>query len=329
MRRREFIKIVASSLAAAWPLAARAQQPAMPVVGFLSGASLETMHEYVAEFKRGLVDAGFSEGRNVVIEYRWAEGHNDQLPTLAADLVRRRVTAIVAFASTPAALASKDATQTIPIVFFIGTDPVKVGLVKGLARPGGNITGITIINVELFTKSLDLAHNLMPPAATIGVLVNPANAPQTASEREIVGNSEHALGRRFIVVTASTPDELEPAFATLVGERVGALVVSGETFFLTQRSRVVALANRHTLPTIYPYREYVLAGGLMSYGTHYSNEIHKVGISTGRILKGEKAADLPVQQVTKIELVINLKLAKTLNLTIPEPLIGRADEVIE
>lgn len=328
MRRRDLIKIIAGS-AAAWPLAAQAQQSAMPVVGFLSGASLGTMHEYVAEFKRGLADTGFTEGRNVVIEYRWAEGHNDQLPTLAADLVRRGVTVIVAFASTPAALASKDATQTIPIVFFIGTDPVKVGLVKGLARPGGNITGITITNVELITKSIDLAHSIMPPATTIGVLVNPANAPQTASEREIVRNAERVLSRRFSVVTASTPDELEPAFATLVSERVGALVVSGETFFLTQRNRVVGLAARHMLPTIYPYREYVLAGGLMSYGTHYSNEIHKVGSSTGRILKGEKAADLPVQQVTKIELAINLKLAKTLNLTIPEPLIGRADEVIE
>lgn len=328
MRRREFIKFLGGS-AAAWPLAVWAQQPAMPVVGFLSGASLGTMHEYVAAFKRGLADAGFTEGRNVAIEYRWADGHNDQLPTLAKDLVRRGVTVIVAFASTPAALISKDATQTIPIVFFIGTDPVKVGLVKGLARPGGNVTGITVINVELFAKSLDLAHTLMPPAATVGVLVNPANAPQTASEREIVLNAERTLGRRFIIVNASTPDELEPAFAALVSERVGAVAVSGETFFLTERNRVVGLAARAMLPTIYPYREYVLAGGLMSYGTHYSNEVQKVGMSTGRILKGEKPADLPVQQVTKIELVINLKLAKALNLKIPEPLIARADEVIE
>jgi putative tryptophan/tyrosine transport system substrate-binding protein len=327
MRRRDFI--VASSFAAAWPLAGRAQEPAKPVIGILSGASLETMREYIAAFKQGLADGGFTEGRNVAIEYRWAEGHNEQLPTLAADLVRRGVAVIVAAASTPAALAAKGATHTIPIVFFIGTDPVKVGLVKSLARPGGEITGITIINVELIAKSLELAHALMPPAATIGVLVNPANAPQTAGEREIVGNAERTLGRRFIIVTASTPDELEPAFATLVSERVGALVVSGETFFLTQRNSVVGLAARHMLPTIYPYREYFLAGGLMSYGTRWLDEFYKVGISNGRILKGEKATDLPVQQVTKIELEINLKLAKTLNRTIPEPLFGRADEVIE
>jgi putative tryptophan/tyrosine transport system substrate-binding protein len=327
MRRREFI--VAFGGAAAWPLVSHAQQSAMPGVGFLSGASLGTMHEAVAAFTRGLADAGFTEARNVAIEYRWAEGHNEQLPTLAADLVRRGVAVIVAAASTPGALAAKDATKTIPIVFFIGTDPVKVGLVKSLARPGGDITGITIINVELIAKSLELAHALMPPAATIGVLVNPANAPQTASEREVVGNAERTLGRRFVIVTASAPDEIEPAFVTVVSERVGALVVSGETFFLTQRNRVVGLAARHMLPTIYPYREYFLAGGLMSYGTRWLDEFYKVGISTGRILKGEKAADLPVEQVTKIELAINLKLAKTLNLTIPEPLLGRADEVIE
>ena len=327
MRRRDFI--AASSMAVAWPLAARAQQQAMPVVGVLSGASLGTMREPIAAFTRGLADAGFIEGRNVVIEYRWAEGDNEKLPPLAADLVRRGVAVIVAAASTPAALAAKGATHTIPIVFFIGTDPVKVGLVKSLARPGGDITGITVINVELIAKSLELAHSLMPPAATIGVLVNPANAPQTVSEREVVANAERTLGRRFSIVTASAPDEVEPAFATLLSERVGALVVSGETFFLTQRNRVVELAARHMLPTIYPYREYFLAGGLMSYGTRWLDEFYKVGISTGRILKGEKAADLPVEQVSKIELAINLKLAKTLNLTIPEPLMGRADEVIE
>jgi len=327
MRRRDFI--IAGSLAAAWPLAARAQQTAMPVVGFLSSASLATMQEYIVAYKRGLADGGFTEGRNVEIEYRWAEGHNDRLPALAADLVHRRVAVVFAGASTPAALASKDATQTIPIVFFIGTDPVKVGLVKSLARPGANITGITVTNVELIAKSLDLVHALMPAGTTVGVLVNPANAPQTAGETEIVRNAERTLGRRFIIVTASTPDEIESAFASLVREGVGALVVSGETFFLTQRDRVVGLATRHRLPTIYPYREYFLAGGLMSYGTHWSQEFYKSGLITGRILKGEKVGDLPVEQVTKIELAINLKLAKALNLTIPEPLIGRADEVIE
>jgi putative tryptophan/tyrosine transport system substrate-binding protein len=327
MRRRDFI--VASSLVGAWPLAARAQQPAMPVVGVLGGASLETMHEPISAFTRGLADAGFIEGRNVRIEYRWAEGHNERLPPLAADLVRREVAVIVAAATTPGALAAKDATHTIPIVFFIGTDPVKVGLVKSLARPGRDITGITAINVELIAKDLEIAHTLMPPATTIGVLVNPANAPVTATEREIVGNAERTLGRRFIIVTASAPDELEPVFATLVSERVGALVVSGETLFFSQRNNVVGLATRHMLPSIYPYREFFLAGGLMSYGTRWLDAFYKVGINTGRILKGEKAGDLPVEQVTKIELAINLKLAKALNLTIPEPLLGRADEVIE
>jgi putative ABC transport system substrate-binding protein len=312
-----------------WPLAARAQQSAMPVVGVLGGASLETMREPIAAFTQGLADAGFIEGHNVRIEYRWAEGHNEQLPLLAADLVRREVAVIVAAGSTPGALAAKDATHTIPIVFFIGTDPVKVGLVKSLARPGGDITGITAINVELIAKDLEIAHTLMPPATTIGVLVNPANAPVTASEREIVGNAERTLGRRFIIVTASAPDELEPAFATLVSERVGALVVGGETFFFNQRNNVVGLAARHMLPTIYPFREYFLAGGLMSYGTRWLDAFDKVGVITGRILKGEKAGDLPVEQVTKIELAINLKLAKALHLTIPEPLLGRADEVIE
>jgi putative tryptophan/tyrosine transport system substrate-binding protein len=195
----------------------------MPVVGFLSGASLGTMHEAVAAFTRGLADAGFTEGRNVAIEYRWAEGHNEQLPTLAVDLVRRGVAVLVAAASTPGALAAKDATHTIPIVFFIGTDPVKVGLIKSLARPGGNITGITAINVELIAKSLEVAHTLMPPATTIGVLVNPANAPVTASEREIVSNAERTLGRRFVIVTASTPDEIELAFTSLVSERWSAV----------------------------------------------------------------------------------------------------------
>ena len=285
MRRREFITLIGGATAA-WPLAARAQQPTMPVVGFLSGASLGTMQEPIAAFRHGLTDTGLTEGRNVLIEYQWAEGHNEQLPTLAADLVRREVAVIVAAASTPAALAAKDATHTIPIIFFIGTDPVKVGLVKSLARPGGDITGITVINVELIAKSLELAHTIMPPATTIGVLVNPANAPQTASERETVGNAEHTLGRRFIIVTASAPDELEPAFATLVSERVGALVVSGETFFLTQRNRVVGLAARHVLPTIYPYREYFLAGGLMSYGTRWLDEFYKLDWSRSQRRKG-------------------------------------------
>ena len=328
MKRREFITLL-DSAAAAWPLAARAQQPAMPVIGFLSGATSETMRELVAAFHRGLADAGFAAGRNLTIEYRYAEGNNDRLPALAMDLVRREVSVIAVVGSTPAALATKAATQTIPIVFFIGTDPVKVGLVASLARPGGNITGITALVVELLSKALDLMHNLMPPDTKIAALINPANVPQSAAERSLIQNAAHVLGAPIFVLNASSPSEIESAFETLVRERIGALVVSGENFFLTQRGLMVELAARHAVPTIYAAREFVLAGGLMSYGTPQADAVRQVGVSTGRILKGEKAADLPVQQVTKIQLAINLKTAKALGLNIPNTLIGRADEVIE
>jgi putative tryptophan/tyrosine transport system substrate-binding protein len=328
MKRRDFIKSICGT-AAAWPLPIRAQQPALPVIGFLSGASFETMRDYVNAFYRGLADAGFVEGRNLAIEYRWAEDQNDRLPALAADLVRREVAIIVVGASTPGALAAKAVAQTIPIVFFVGTDPVKVGLVASLAQPGGNITGITVLNVELIAKSLELMHNLMPPATTIAVLVNPANIPQTATERAVVQDAALVLDARVVILSASSPSEIESTFTTVVSERLGALVVSGENFFLTQRNLLVKLAANHAVPTIYPYREFVLAGGLMSYGTHFSDAFHRIGVNTGRILKGEKAADLPVQQVTKIELALNLKTAKALGLTFPLPLLGRADEVIE
>ena len=327
MRRRQFIGLLSG--AAAWPLAANAQQPAMPVIGYLSGATFNAMREYVAAFHRGLAEAGFFEGRNVAIEYRWAEGHNERLPELAADLVRREVAVIVVGSSTPGALAAKAATQTIPIVFQIGTDPVKVGLVASLARPGGNITGITIINVELIAKCLELMHNLMPPATIIAVLVNPANIPQTATERGIIEDTARVLGARVVILNASSPSEIEPAFAALVGERAGALVVSGETLFDTQRDRLVELAAHHAVPTIYAYRQFVVAGGLMSYGADVADANRRVGVQTGRILKGDKAADLPVEQATKVELIVNLKTAKTLGITVPLPLLGRADEVIE
>lgn len=328
MKRRGFIALLGGA-AVARPLAGRTQQPAMPVIGFLSGATFETMREYVAAFHKGLASTGFVEGRNVAIEYLWAEGHNDRLPALAAEFVRRGVAIIVAGASTPGALAAKAVTQTIPIVFFIGTDPVKVGLVTSLAQPGGNITGITVLNVELIAKSLQLMHGLMPPATTIAVLVNPANVPQTAAEGGIVQDAARVLGAQVVTLKASDPGEIESAFATLVSERGGALVVSGENFFLTQRHLVVELAARHSVPTVYPYREFVLAGGLMSYGTHFADAFRRIGVNTGRILKGEKTADLPVEQVTKIELAINLKTAKTLGLTIPASILARADEVIE
>ena len=328
MRRREFMTLLGGT--AAWPLLARAQQSAaVPVIGFLSGATFETMRDYVGAFKRGLAEVEFIDGRNLAIEYRWAEHHNDRLPALAVDLVRQQVAVIVAGASTPGALAAKAATQTIPIVFFVGTDPVKVGLVASLAHPGGNITGITVLNVELIAKSIELAHQLMPAGTTIAVLVNPANAPQTATETTIVQDTARVLGARLMVLTATNPGEIESAVGNRSQEQLGALVVSGENFFSTQRNLLVELAARHAVPTIYPYREFVLAGGLMSYGTDFSGAFRQIGINTGRILKGEKASDLPVQQITKIELTINLKVAKALDLTIPVPLLGRADEVIE
>jgi len=326
MRRREFITFLGG--VALWPLTARAQQPAMPVIGFLSAGTFETTRDYVAAFHRSLTDAGFSEGRNVGIEYRWTEGHNDRLPTLAADLVRRQVTVIVA-SSTPASLAAKAATQTIPIVSFVGTDPVGIGLVASLAHPGGNITGVTNLNVELFKKCFELMHSLMSPASTIAVLVNPANIAQTATERATAQDAARTLGARLVILDATSPSEIEAAFEALVRQRAGALVVSGEIFFLTQRDRLVELAVRDAMPTIYAYREFPVAGGLMSYGADFKEPYRLLGEYAGRILKGEKPANLPVQQSTKVELVINLKTAKTLGLAIPLPLLGRADLVIE
>jgi putative ABC transport system substrate-binding protein len=327
VKRREFITLFGG--AAAWPIAARAQQPAMPVIGYLSGATFETMREPVAAFHRGLADAGFAEGRNIAVEYRWAEGHNDRLPALAMDLVRRGVDVIVVASSTPGALAAKAATQTIPIVFQIGTDPVKVGLVASLARPGGNITGVTIITVDLLAKCLELMHNVMPPATIIAVLVNPANIQQAATERLIIEDTARVLGARVVILNASSPSEIELAFATLVGERAGALVVTGETFFFAERDRVVELAAHYAVPTIYPLREFVVAGGLISYGADFADAVRRLGVQTGRILRGVKAADLPVEQATKVQLIVNLKTAKTLGINVPLPLLGRADEIIE
>jgi len=326
MRRREFIAVVGG--AAAWPLTARAQQPAMPVIGFLSVGTLESMRDYVAAFHRSLADGGFAEDRNVGIEYRWSEDHNDRLPALAEDLVRRQATVIVA-AGTPASQAAKAATQTIPIVFDIGTDPVGVGLVTSLAHPGGNITGVTNLNVELFKKSIELMYSLVSPAVTIAVLINPSNIPQAATERATVQDAAHALGARLVILEASSPSEAESAFEAVVGQRIGALVVSGEAFFLTQRNRLVELAAQHAIPTIYAWCEFPIAGGLMSYGADFAEPYRLLGGYAARILKGEKPADLPVQQATKVELVINLTTANTLGLAIPLPLLGRADLVSE
>jgi putative tryptophan/tyrosine transport system substrate-binding protein len=298
------------------------------MIGFLSAGTFENMRDYVAAFHRGLADGGFAEGRNVGIEYRWSEGHNDRFPALAEDLVRHQVAVILA-ASTPASLAAKAATQTIPIVFGVGTDPVAVGLVASLAHPGGNITGVTNLNVELFKKCFELMYSLMSPAVTIAVLINPANIAQAATEMATLQDAAHALGAHVLFLNASSAGEIESAFEVLVGQRVGALVVSGEQFFLTQRNRLVELAAQYAIPTIYAFREFPIAGGLMSYGADFTEPYRLLAGYAGRILKGEKPADLPVQQATKVELVINLKTAKSLGLTLPLPLLGRADLVIE
>ena len=327
MRRREFIAGLGT--VAAWATRAHAQQPGVPVVGVLSGASLEQVRNQVTGFFQGLEKTGYIEGRNVAVEYRWANGDYAQLPALAADLVRRQVSVIAVLGSTPGALAAQAATQRIPIVYAIGTDPVQVGLAASLARPGGNLTGATNIVVELLAKCLSVMHELVPAASTIAVLLNPANVPQFETERRDVESASRALGVNIVMLQASLPTDVEPAFARLVQQRAGALVVSGETFFSTQSDRIIALAARHAVPTMYPYREHALAGGLVSYATDPVDLFRIAGTYAGRILMGEKPADLPVQQPVKIELVINLKTAKALGLTFPLTLLGRADEFIE
>ena len=328
MKRREFITLLGGA-AAAWPLAVRAQQP-MPVVGFLHPGLPGPLAHEVAAFHRGLNKTGFLEGRNVAIEYRWAEGQYARLPALAADLVRRQVAVIVAAGGGPSALAAKAATTTIPIVMLSGSDPVKLGLVASMNRPGGNITGVSQNITSLEAKRVELLCELLPAATAIAVLVNPTNpinAKPVAKDLETVAR---ALGRQLHVLEASTDADFDAAFATIARQRAGGLVVSGDAFFVSQRHQLVALAARHALPAIYFVREFTDAGGLMSYGTDLTEAYHDVGTYTGKILKGAKPADLPVnQQSTKVELVINLKTAKTLGLKIPLPLLGRADEVIE
>jgi putative ABC transport system substrate-binding protein len=325
--RRDFITLLGS--AAAWPLAARAQQQALPVIGYLGDQTLESRRDRVSAFHRGLADIGYVEGRNVTIEYRWAEGHNERLGALADELVRRQVAVIAAPGSLEQALAAKAATQTIPIVFVIGGDPVKSGLVASLARPGANITGTTALSTETISKRLEVLHELLPAAALIALLVDPTNPLFTEIETREAQLQARALGLRLLVLNAAHQDEFPGAFNSLVQQGAGALLVSSETLFTAQRERIVALAARHAVPAIFHYREVVETGGLISYGGNVLEVWRQAGVYTGRILRGEKPADLPVQQATKIELVINLKTAKALGLTVPLPLLARADEVIE
>ena len=328
MNRRALIALLGGA-AVVRSVSARAEQQNLPVIGFLGGATFAPMQGFIVAFQQGLASTGFSHGRDVTTEYLWAEGHNDRLSAMAADFVRREVAVIIAGASTPAALAAKAATKKIPIVFFIGTDPVKVGLVTSLAHPGGNVTGITALVVDLIAKTVELMHGVMPPSTKIAVLLNKSNIPQSTAEIAIVQEAARVLGTDVIILSASNTDEINSAFGTIVSERAGALVVSGENFFLMQVRQVAELVAHHGIPAIYAYREFVHAGGLMSYGTQFTEAFRRVGVTTGRILKGEKAADLPVEQIVRVELAINLKTAKTLGLTIPSPILARADEVIE
>ena len=327
MRRREFIAML-GGVAVAWPYAARAQQPGMPVIGFLGAGGPRTLRDQVEAFYRGLNEIGYIEGQNVTIEYRWAEGQYDRLPGLAAELVQRQVTLIVTTGGIATALAAKAATTTIPIVFTSGTDPIETGLVASLNRPGGNITGASFLADVLEAKRVELLHEVVPNVGVIALLVNPNN---TRAEAQLRDTQEAAarLGIRLIVLRASNEPEIDTSFAILVREGARALLVASDAFFYSRHNQLVALAARHTVPAIYQLREFTAAGGLMSYGTSVAEAYHQAGVYTGRILKGEKPADLPVIQSTKFELVINLKTAKALGVAVSNAMQLLADELIE
>jgi ABC-type uncharacterized transport system substrate-binding protein len=326
VRRRAFITLLGG--AAAWPVAARAQQTAMPVVGFLGGPSAAPYERYIAAVHQGLKEAGFIEQRNVAMEYRWADGQYDRLPALAAELASRRVAVIIPIGGAPATLAAKAATSTIPIVFNLGADPIQLGLVSNLSRPGGNITGIAMMTLEVERKRLELLHELAAGSSSIAVLLNPSN-DQTQAQETDAQTAARFINRQILVLKARTEDEINAAFAELARERIGALLVGADAFFNSQVTLIVVLAARHAVPTIYPFKSYVDAGGLMSYGSSLLDAYRQTGVYAGRVLKGEKPADLPIVQPTKFELVINLKIAKALGIAIPPTLLARADEVIE
>jgi len=329
MRRREFLGVLGGA-AAAWPLAARAQPPALPVIGFLGSASLEKWGGgALIAFKRGSTETGYVEDRNVAIEYRWAEEQYDRLPALAVELARRQVAVIVAPGSMAAASAAKRATSTIPIVFMIGSDPIELGLVASLNRPGGNLTGVAYLNVEVAAKRLELLHEFIPAAKSIALMVNPGNPIETAPQIRELQAAARVFGVRVPIVNASNPIEIEAAFETMVKERVDAFQIGVDPLFGSHRDQIVALAARHKLPAIYPWRQFTAAGGLMNYGSLIFDSFRLVGVYTGQILKGAKPADLPVQRPTKLAFVINLKVAKALGMEFPAKLLALADEVIE
>ena len=327
IRRRKFLATLLGGAAAAWPFAARAQQPAMPVIGLLNTRVPGADPHLLAAFRRGLKETGYVEGQNVTIEYRWAYNQYDRLPALAADLVSHQVSVIAAIGS-PSAPAAKATTTTIPIVFIIGFDPVEVGLVTSLNRPGGNLTGVTVLGVELGSKRLELLHELAPTANIVAALVNP-NTPAAETQSTDLQTAARSLGLKLHVLHASSERDFDTVFATLLQLGAGGLVVGNDTFFSTRSEQLAALALRHGVPAIFQYRQFVEAGGLMSYGGDLADNYRLTGVYTGRVLKGEKPADLPVIQSTKVELIINLKTARALGLTVPLSLIGRADEVIE
>jgi putative ABC transport system substrate-binding protein len=324
MRRREFIKVIAGS-AAMWPVFPRAQQPTMPVIGFLSTSSADAAR--IAAFRQGLAQAGYVEGQNVTIEYRWAEDRSERLPSLAADLVHRQVT-VIAAPTTPAALAAKAATTTIPIVFTSIGDPVQLHLVASLNRPGGNVTGVTQTNVEITPKRLQLLHELIPTASVMALLVNPTN-PFVENETQELQAAARSLGLELHVLNASTERDFDGIFSKLVQLKAGGLVITGDALFNTCTEQLAVLALRHAVPTIYQSRKFAVAGGLMSYGTDFTETYRLAGNYTGRVLKGDKPADLPVQQAMKVEMYINLKTAKALGINVPPSMQARADEMIE
>ncbi len=328
MKRRQFITLLGGA-AASWPLAARAQQPAMPVIGFLNGQSAQAFAPQVAAFRHGLNEAGYVEGQNVAIEFRWAEGRPDRLPPLAADLVRRQVAVIAATGGNNSALVAMQ-TKTIPIVFTSSDNPMERGLVASINRPGGNVTGVSWFSAELGPKRLGLLHELVPNAIIVALLINPNN-PESVRQPAELQEAARAIGLQLVVLTATIASDIDAAFTAMVQNRVGALLVGSDPFFGNRREQIVALAAQHAIPTIYADagREVAEAGGLMIYGNCLADAYRRAGVHTGRILKGAKASELPVDQATKFELIINLRTAKALSLTIPDTLLARADEVIE